>query len=94
MDDAEEPDKTGENKTPSKFQSVGVQVEEEKWWVHIHMSSFVLMLESMLQVFFPMINLQDSMIFSINFWEHLEGKLESINISWFPPLLYTGDHSI
>ncbi|XP_039701319.1 disks large-associated protein 1 isoform X6 [Pteropus medius] len=30
VDDAEEPDKTGENKAPSKFQSVGVQVEEEK----------------------------------------------------------------
>ena len=31
VDDAEEPDKTGGNKAPSKFQSVGVQVEEEKW---------------------------------------------------------------
>ncbi|XP_022351552.1 disks large-associated protein 1 isoform X5 [Enhydra lutris kenyoni] len=30
VDDAEETDKTGENKAPSKFQSVGVQVEEEK----------------------------------------------------------------
>ncbi|XP_012601395.1 disks large-associated protein 1 isoform X11 [Microcebus murinus] len=30
VDDADEPDKTGENKAPSKFQSVGVQVEEEK----------------------------------------------------------------
>uniref|UniRef100_A0A8C3WGT3 DLG associated protein 1 n=1 Tax=Catagonus wagneri TaxID=51154 RepID=A0A8C3WGT3_9CETA len=30
VDDAEEPDKIGENKAPSKFQSVGVQVEEEK----------------------------------------------------------------
>ncbi|XP_016012657.1 disks large-associated protein 1 isoform X10 [Rousettus aegyptiacus] len=30
VDDGEEPDKTGENKAPSKFQSVGVQVEEEK----------------------------------------------------------------
>ncbi|XP_062932608.1 disks large-associated protein 1 isoform X14 [Cynocephalus volans] len=30
VDDAEEPDKTGGNKAPSKFQSVGVQVEEEK----------------------------------------------------------------
>uniref|UniRef100_A0ABI7WCF9 DLG associated protein 1 n=1 Tax=Felis catus TaxID=9685 RepID=A0ABI7WCF9_FELCA len=30
VDDAEEPEKTGENKAPSKFQSVGVQVEEEK----------------------------------------------------------------
>uniref|UniRef100_A0A8C0R519 DLG associated protein 1 n=1 Tax=Canis lupus dingo TaxID=286419 RepID=A0A8C0R519_CANLU len=30
VDDAEEPDKTGENKAPSKFQSIGVQVEEEK----------------------------------------------------------------
>ncbi|XP_072805289.1 disks large-associated protein 1 isoform X9 [Vicugna pacos] len=30
VDDAEEPDKPGENKAPSKFQSVGVQVEEEK----------------------------------------------------------------
>ncbi|XP_037661574.1 disks large-associated protein 1 isoform X8 [Choloepus didactylus] len=30
VDDAEEPDKAGENKAPSKFQSVGVQVEEEK----------------------------------------------------------------
>ncbi|EPY73528.1 disks large-associated protein 1 isoform 2, partial [Camelus ferus] len=32
VDDAEEPDKPGENKAPSKFQSVGVQVEEEKWF--------------------------------------------------------------
>ncbi|KAI4555172.1 hypothetical protein MJT46_015558 [Ovis ammon polii x Ovis aries] len=32
VDDAEEPDKTGGNKAPSKFQSVGVQVEEEKWF--------------------------------------------------------------
>uniref|UniRef100_G3U0Q4 DLG associated protein 1 n=1 Tax=Loxodonta africana TaxID=9785 RepID=G3U0Q4_LOXAF len=32
VDDAEEPDKTGENKVPSKFQSIGVQVEEEKWF--------------------------------------------------------------
>ncbi|KAF7478478.1 Hypothetical predicted protein [Marmota monax] len=31
VDDAEEPDKAAENKAPSKFQSVGVQVEEEKW---------------------------------------------------------------
>ncbi|ELW67720.1 Disks large-associated protein 1 [Tupaia chinensis] len=31
VDDGEEPDKSGENKAPSKFQSVGVQVEEEKW---------------------------------------------------------------
>ncbi|KAM4803237.1 disks large-associated protein 1 isoform X10 [Urocitellus parryii] len=30
VDDAEEPDKAAENKAPSKFQSVGVQVEEEK----------------------------------------------------------------
>ncbi|XP_058896823.1 disks large-associated protein 1 isoform X12 [Kogia breviceps] len=30
VDDAEEPNKTGENKAPSKFQSIGVQVEEEK----------------------------------------------------------------
>ena len=31
VDEAEEPEKTGGNKAPSKFQSVGVQVEEEKW---------------------------------------------------------------
>ncbi|XP_041489485.1 disks large-associated protein 1 isoform X1 [Microtus oregoni] len=30
VDDADEPEKPGENKAPSKFQSVGVQVEEEK----------------------------------------------------------------
>ncbi|XP_058532797.1 disks large-associated protein 1 isoform X9 [Ochotona princeps] len=30
VDDADEPDKAGENKAASKFQSVGVQVEEEK----------------------------------------------------------------
>lgn len=65
VDDAEEPDKIGENKAPSKFQSVGVQVEEEKWWVHMHSYSCVLRLASKLQVFFPMINLQHSMIFLI-----------------------------
>lgn len=53
VDDAEEPNKTGENKAPSKFQSIGVQVEEEKWWVHMHLSPFVLMLASMVHVFFP-----------------------------------------
>lgn len=78
MDDAEEPEKTGENKAPSKFQSVGVQVEEEKWWVHMRSSSFVLMLASMVQVFFPPINQRESVVFSINFWEHLKGKLEMI----------------
>ncbi|XP_007456633.1 PREDICTED: disks large-associated protein 1 isoform X2 [Lipotes vexillifer] len=30
VDDAEEPNKAAENKAPSKFQSIGVQVEEEK----------------------------------------------------------------
>lgn len=77
MDDAEEPEKAGENKAPSKFQSVGVQVEEEKWWVHMHRSSFIFMLASMVQAFSPVINQQDSVIFPINFWERLEGELKT-----------------
>lgn len=31
VDGAEESAKSGENKATSKFQSIGVQVEEEKW---------------------------------------------------------------
>ena len=31
VDGAEESSKAGENKATSKFQSIGVQVEEEKW---------------------------------------------------------------
>ena len=36
VDGAEESSKAGENKATSKFQSIGVQVEEEKWWVKVN----------------------------------------------------------
>lgn len=36
VDGAEESTIPGDNKTTSKFQSIGVQVEEEKWWVKVN----------------------------------------------------------
>lgn len=63
MDDAEEPDKTGESKAPSKFQSVGVQVEEEKWWVHMHLSSRLDIGKYGASIFLPSKHTKDNDIF-------------------------------
>ncbi|XP_070485891.1 disks large-associated protein 1 isoform X13 [Equus przewalskii] len=62
VDDAEEPDKTGENKTPSKFQSVGVQVEEEKCFRRFTRSNSV----------------TTAVQADLDFHDNLENSLESI----------------
>ncbi|XP_046528004.1 disks large-associated protein 1 isoform X2 [Equus quagga] len=62
VDDAEEPDKTGENKTPSKFQSIGVQVEEEKCFRRFTRSNSV----------------TTAVQADLDFHDNLENSLESI----------------
>ncbi|XP_048219196.1 disks large-associated protein 1 isoform X2 [Perognathus longimembris pacificus] len=62
VDDAEEPEKTGENKAPSKFQSVGVQVEEEKCFRRFTRSNSV----------------TTAVQADLDFHDHLENSLESI----------------
>ncbi|XP_030889040.1 disks large-associated protein 1 isoform X4 [Leptonychotes weddellii] len=62
VDDAEEPDKTGENKAPSKFQSVGVQVEEEKCFRRFTRSNSV----------------TTAVQADLDFHDNLENSLESI----------------
>ncbi|KAM6217330.1 disks large-associated protein 1 isoform 3-T3 [Rhynchocyon petersi] len=62
VDDAEEPDKTEENKVPSKFQSVGVQVEEEKCFRRFTRSNSV----------------TTAVQADLDFHDNLENSLESI----------------
>ncbi|XP_032167464.1 disks large-associated protein 1 isoform X1 [Mustela erminea] len=62
VDDAEETDKTGENKAPSKFQSVGVQVEEEKCFRRFTRSNSV----------------TTAVQADLDFHDNLENSLESI----------------
>ncbi|XP_020744252.1 disks large-associated protein 1 isoform X8 [Odocoileus virginianus] len=62
VDDAEEPDKTGGNKAPSKFQSVGVQVEEEKCFRRFTRSNSV----------------TTAVQADLDFHDNLENSLESI----------------
>ncbi|XP_054439364.1 disks large-associated protein 1 isoform X4 [Pteronotus mesoamericanus] len=62
VDDTEEPDKTGENKAPSKFQSVGVQVEEEKCFRRFTRSNSV----------------TTAVQADLDFQDNLENSLESI----------------
>ncbi|XP_011851714.1 PREDICTED: disks large-associated protein 1 isoform X8 [Mandrillus leucophaeus] len=62
VDDAEEPDKTGENKAPSKFQSVGVQVEEDKCFRRFTRSNSV----------------TTAVQADLDFHDNLENSLESI----------------
>ncbi|KAI5940213.1 disks large-associated protein 1 isoform X2 [Manis javanica] len=62
VDDAEEPDKTGESKAPSKFQSVGVQVEEEKCFRRFTRSNSV----------------TTAVQADLDFHDNLENSLESI----------------
>ncbi|XP_073926350.1 disks large-associated protein 1 isoform X10 [Castor canadensis] len=62
VDDAEEPDKPGENKAPSKFQSVGVQVEEEKCFRRFTRSNSV----------------TTAVQADLDFHDNLENSLESI----------------
>ncbi|XP_053062093.1 disks large-associated protein 1 isoform X4 [Acinonyx jubatus] len=62
VDDAEEPEKTGENKAPSKFQSVGVQVEEEKCFRRFTRSNSV----------------TTAVQADLDFHDNLENSLESI----------------
>ncbi|KAM9225463.1 disks large-associated protein 1 isoform 15-T15 [Dugong dugon] len=62
VDDAEEPDKTGENKVPSKFQSIGVQVEEEKCFRRFTRSNSV----------------TTAVQADLDFHDNLENSLESI----------------
>ncbi|XP_049625963.1 disks large-associated protein 1 isoform X6 [Suncus etruscus] len=62
VDDAEEPEKPGENKAPSKFQSVGVQVEEEKCFRRITRSNSV----------------TTAVQADLDFHDNLENSLESI----------------
>ncbi|XP_058133424.1 disks large-associated protein 1 isoform X1 [Dasypus novemcinctus] len=62
VDDAEEPDKAGENKAPSKFQSVGVQVEEEKCFRRFTRSNSV----------------TTAVQADLDFHDNLENSLESI----------------
>ncbi|XP_019611265.1 disks large-associated protein 1 isoform X2 [Rhinolophus sinicus] len=62
VDDAEEADKTGENKAPSKFQSVGVQVEEEKCFRRFTRSNSV----------------TTAVQADLDFHDNLENSLESI----------------
>ncbi|XP_053427452.1 disks large-associated protein 1 isoform X4 [Nycticebus coucang] len=62
VDDAEEPEKIGENKAPSKFQSVGVQVEEEKCFRRFTRSNSV----------------TTAVQADLDFHDNLENSLESI----------------
>ncbi|XP_012390708.1 disks large-associated protein 1 isoform X8 [Orcinus orca] len=62
VDDAEEPNKTGENKAPSKFQSIGVQVEEEKCFRRFTRSNSV----------------TTAVQADLDFHDNLENSLESI----------------
>ncbi|XP_021567439.1 disks large-associated protein 1 isoform X9 [Carlito syrichta] len=62
VDDAEETEKTGENKAPSKFQSVGVQVEEEKCFRRFTRSNSV----------------TTAVQADLDFHDNLENSLESI----------------
>ncbi|XP_057555878.1 disks large-associated protein 1 isoform X3 [Hippopotamus amphibius kiboko] len=62
VDDAEESDKTGENKAPSKFQSIGVQVEEEKCFRRFTRSNSV----------------TTAVQADLDFHDNLENSLESI----------------
>ncbi|XP_044790558.1 disks large-associated protein 1 isoform X3 [Bubalus bubalis] len=62
VDDAEEPEKTGGNKAPSKFQSVGVQVEEEKCFRRFTRSNSV----------------TTAVQADLDFHDNLENSLESI----------------
>ncbi|XP_036101024.1 disks large-associated protein 1 isoform X1 [Molossus molossus] len=62
VDDAEESDKTGESKAPSKFQSVGVQVEEEKCFRRFTRSNSV----------------TTAVQADLDFHDNLENSLESI----------------
>ncbi|XP_006891460.1 PREDICTED: disks large-associated protein 1-like isoform X3 [Elephantulus edwardii] len=62
VDDAEEPDKTDEHKVPSKFQSVGVQVEEEKCFRRFTRSNSV----------------TTAVQADLDFHDNLENSLESI----------------
>nr|XP_048291649.1 disks large-associated protein 1 isoform X3 [Myodes glareolus] len=62
VDDADEPEKTGENKAPSKFQSVGVQVEEEKCFRRFTRSNSV----------------TTAVQADLDFHDNLENSLESI----------------
>ncbi|XP_029420144.1 disks large-associated protein 1 isoform X2 [Nannospalax galili] len=62
VDDAEEPEKTGENKASSKFQSVGVQVEEEKCFRRFTRSNSV----------------TTAVQADLDFHDNLENSLESI----------------
>ncbi|XP_075812207.1 disks large-associated protein 1 isoform X3 [Microtus pennsylvanicus] len=62
VDDADEPEKPGENKAPSKFQSVGVQVEEEKCFRRFTRSNSV----------------TTAVQADLDFHDNLENSLESI----------------
>ncbi|KAL6092735.1 hypothetical protein STEG23_010617 [Scotinomys teguina] len=62
VDDAEEPEKIGESKAPSKFQSVGVQVEEEKCFRRFTRSNSV----------------TTAVQADLDFHDNLENSLESI----------------
>ncbi|XP_030743142.1 disks large-associated protein 1 isoform X1 [Echinops telfairi] len=62
VDDTEEPDKAGENKVPSKFQSIGVQVEEEKCFRRFTRSNSV----------------TTAVQADLDFHDNLENSLESI----------------
>nr|KAF6358114.1 DLG associated protein 1 [Pipistrellus kuhlii] len=68
VDDAEEPDKAGENKAPSKFQSIGVQVEEEKCFRRFTRSNSV----------------TTAVQADLDFHDNLENSLESIEDSSCP----------
>ncbi|XP_054985416.1 disks large-associated protein 1 isoform X11 [Sorex araneus] len=68
VDDAEEPDKIGENKAPSKFQSVGVQVEEEKCFRRFTRSNSV----------------TTAVQADLDFHDNLENSLESLEDSSCP----------
>lgn len=68
VDDAEEPEKTGENKAPSKFQSIGVQVEEEKCFRRFTRSNSV----------------TTAVQADLDFHDNLENSLESIDDSSCP----------
>ncbi|KAM5136089.1 disks large-associated protein 1 isoform 1-T1 [Callospermophilus lateralis] len=68
VDDAEEPDKAAENKAPSKFQSVGVQVEEEKCFRRFTRSNSV----------------TTAVQADLDFHDNLENSMESIEDSSCP----------
>ncbi|XP_055994333.1 disks large-associated protein 1 isoform X11 [Sorex fumeus] len=68
VDDAEEPDKIGDNKAPSKFQSIGVQVEEEKCFRRFTRSNSV----------------TTAVQADLDFHDNLENSLESLEDSSCP----------